>query len=230
MVDGSVTSAARDRAAGVEYDPAWYNREYFQRHTDRRFWYYPCAATLAYRLQPKAALDIGCGIGMMVEAWTMDGIDAYGVDVSDAALGLARPEIKHRVQRVDASKEKLPFPDGKFDLVTSIEVIEHLPSHENLVREAFRVTKPGGHLFIQTPLPNTPEADDPTHVAVKPKKEWIALFTGAGFELAEDELMRWEHELPMTPTGRNLGFLRYTKLLRRYVVRHGTRTLFRKPA
>lgn len=229
MVDGLVTSAKEDRARGVAYDASWYNRDYFRLHLDRRQWYYPNAWTLARHLEPRRALDVGCGVGFMVEAWALEGIDARGIDVSQDALDLARPDIKERLQRVNAVEEPIPFPDGHFDLATCIEVIEHLPSHDRLLKEVFRVLRPGGHWYVQTPRPNTPEADDPTHIAVLPKKEWIAMHEKAGFELADDELLRWEHELPMTPLGRNLGWLRTTGPMKRYVVRTGTRTLYRKP-
>lgn len=229
-MDGAATSAAYDRSMGVGYDAKWYNAGYFAEHQNRRDWYYPTAVTLANRLKPRAALDIGCGIGMMVEAWTMCGIDAHGVDVAPAAIGMGRPEIAGRLRVNDVTKERLPYADGSFDLVTSIEVVEHLPDHENYLKEVFRVLRPGGYAFIQTPKPNTPEAlGDATHISVKAKAEWKRLFTEAGFVVRDNELLPWEHELPMTTTGRKLGWLRYTMPLKQYVVKTGTRTLYRKP-
>lgn len=231
MVDGVVTTAARDRARGVRYDAAWYNDAYFALHAggERRWWYYQTAAVLGEKLPGiRTALDAGCGIGMMLEAWGAMGIDAHGVDVAPSAVALAQPHIIPRIQLCDASRESLPYLDGEFDLATSIEVVEHLPEHDRLARELARVIRPGGWLYVQTPKPGTAAAEDPTHIALKHKAEWVRIFEGAGFQRADDVLARFEACLPMGQLGRKLGWVRDTKLAKRYLIETGTRTLYRR--
>ncbi len=55
------------------------------------------------------------------------------------------------IAQVDLEREPLPYPDGAFDLVTCSEVVEHLENYRALLREAHRVTKPGGLLVLTTP-------------------------------------------------------------------------------
>lgn len=229
-VDGVFTTAEHDRACGIKYDLGWYGERYFTLHDSirRKRWYYTTAFTLAGNLWPKRAIDLGCGLGNLVEGLRAVGVEAYGADGSDAAIALALPSIRHYISRVNLLSDKLPFEDGSMDLVTCIEVVEHIPEQDHLFREAARVLRPGGAMFLQTPKPGTSEADDPTHIAVKHRAEWKAQAANAGLIDAKDELTTWEHELPMTRLGQNLGWLRTTKLLKKYVMRTGTRSLFRK--
>jgi SAM-dependent methyltransferase len=83
--------------------------------------------------------------------------------------------------RVDLEGDSLPWPDGSFDAITCMHVVEHLRSTTNLWREIARLLKPGGRVYIETPGPESidtpsppPELrgkitlnfyDDPTHVA-----------------------------------------------------------------
>lgn len=231
MVDGLVTTAALDRARGVTYDPRWYSEAYFQLHSggERRHWYYQVAAALGEKLPGvRTALDAGCGIGMMIEAWTAMGIDAHGIDVSPSAIALAQPALAPRLQLCDASRERLPFLDGEFDLATSIEVVEHLPEHDHLARELARVIRPGGWLFVQTPKPGTAAAEDPTHISLKAKREWVRLFEAAGFARRDDLFATFEQWLPLGMLGRKLGWIRETKPVKRYLLETGTRTLYQR--
>lgn len=103
-------------------------------------------------------LDLGCGDGR----WTSDIHDhlnteptTVGIDVSARAIGFARlicPVLSFEVERV----ENLPFDDASFDLITAIEVLEHLPDgiEELALREARRVLRPDGLLMVTTPTWN----------------------------------------------------------------------------
>jgi SAM-dependent methyltransferase len=53
--------------------------------------------------------------------------------------------------RLGDATQTIPFPDASFDLVTALDVIEHVDADENILREAFRVLRPNGHLLITTP-------------------------------------------------------------------------------
>jgi len=75
-------------------------------------------------------------------------LEITGVDREDFSSGL--PEgIEFR--RVDAEREPLPFPDDYFDGVTLIHLVEHLEKPGELIREVFRVLKPGGAFYLETP-------------------------------------------------------------------------------
>lgn len=93
-------------------------------------------------------LDIGCGTGA-----TMDALKSYGrvqgIDLSMLPLSFSRQRGHERV--LCASATSLPFPDGHFDLVTALDVIEHLVDDVAGLREIFRVLKPGGRAVLFVP-------------------------------------------------------------------------------
>jgi glycosyltransferase involved in cell wall biosynthesis/2-polyprenyl-3-methyl-5-hydroxy-6-metoxy-1,4-benzoquinol methylase len=101
-----------------------------------------------YRLHNRV-LDIGCAIGLFLEAVRHEGWQAFGVEPSRAlgeygsqrfGLDIFQGELHERV-----------FPDDYFDVVTLWEVLEHLHDPMNTLREACRVLRPGGLLLLSTP-------------------------------------------------------------------------------
>ncbi len=75
--------------------------------------------------------------------------EVYCVDISDTHL--ARLPTGIRGIRLDLGAEDLPFDDDHFDLVSAVEVVEHLVNGDNLIRNSYRVLKRGGHLILSTP-------------------------------------------------------------------------------
>lgn len=96
-------------------------------------------------------LDIGCGAGAFVAALGDLGAQAQGVEYVEDKIGQWRQRFPGdmRVQQGDA--EHLSFQDDHFDIVIMNEVLEHIPSDTNALREAFRVLKKGGLFFNFTP-------------------------------------------------------------------------------
>lgn len=93
-------------------------------------------------------LEIGCGRGEVLTGFQKLGLDCYGLDLSDYSV----ENIKGlHVKKNDISKEPLPFEDETFDLVYHKSLIEHLASPDNLMKETFRVLKPGGRIVVLTP-------------------------------------------------------------------------------
>ena len=101
--------------------------------------------------QPVSAvriLDVGCGTGANLELLAQFG-EAEGVDGSDAALEYCRARGLTRVQKGLA--EALPYAEGEFDLVTALDVLEHLDNDVAGLREMWRVLRPGGRVLLFVP-------------------------------------------------------------------------------
>jgi ubiquinone/menaquinone biosynthesis C-methylase UbiE len=94
-------------------------------------------------------LDIGCGLGTYVRRFGECGGQVYGIDIDAARVreGAAKgvTGLCHGVG------ESLPFADASFDGVLLNEVIEHVNSDRETIREALRVTKPGGRVIVFAP-------------------------------------------------------------------------------
>jgi len=93
-------------------------------------------------------LDIGCGTGANLEMLSRFG-DAEGVDVSAEALAFCRERGLAKVRLGEA--EHLPWADGSFDLVTGLDVVEHLDDDVAGLKEMRRVLRPGGYAFLFVP-------------------------------------------------------------------------------
>ena len=105
--------------------------------------------SLGFKFEGGRALDIGCAHGYVVEVLAQLGYESYGVDISPIITKGGEGFL------LRASWLNLPFPPESFSLVTSFEVIEHLPNLEaayQAVKEAFRILKPGGIFVFTTPL------------------------------------------------------------------------------
>lgn len=97
-------------------------------------------------------LDIGVGNGdfSLKISNQVNAIEKFGVDISVNAVNVTKNKgIK--TSQVDLSNEKLPFSDNIFDLITCIDVIEHLTNSDNLLSESFRILKPGGYFLVSSP-------------------------------------------------------------------------------
>lgn len=145
--------------------PIRYNRSYFtsRDHLDPHIAHALKLFCTANTI--KSVLDVGCGTGLLVKFLNQHTITAVGTDKYFKAPGI-----------VTASATKLPFPTSKFDLVTAISVIEHLTPIESVhfIKEAKRVLRPHGFIFLITPNLASPfrlfkdknwfAYTDPTHV------------------------------------------------------------------
>ena len=93
-------------------------------------------------------LDVGCGTGANLEMLSQFG-EAEGVDVSPDALAFCRQRGLQNVRQGEA--ERLPYEDRTFDLVTGLDVVEHLDDDLAGLSEMRRVLRPGGYAFIFVP-------------------------------------------------------------------------------
>jgi SAM-dependent methyltransferase len=93
-------------------------------------------------------LDVGCGTGANLQMLAEFGV-AEGVDVSAEALEFCRARGLGRVRQ--GAAESLPYEDAQFDLVTGLDVVEHLDDDVAGLREMFRVLRPGGRALVFVP-------------------------------------------------------------------------------
>ncbi|WP_127555200.1 bifunctional 2-polyprenyl-6-hydroxyphenol methylase/3-demethylubiquinol 3-O-methyltransferase UbiG [Saccharospirillum alexandrii] len=150
----------------------------------------------------KTVLDIGCGGGILTEALAQRGARVTGIDMTDAPLKVARLHaldsglegIDYRQITAEALAEEAP---GQFDVITCMEMLEHVPDPTSIMAAIQRLLRPGGYAFFST-INRNPKA-------------WVMAIVGAEYVLRllpkgthdykklirPSELKRWaeQHEL-----------------------------------
>ncbi|MBN8440576.1 MAG: bifunctional 2-polyprenyl-6-hydroxyphenol methylase/3-demethylubiquinol 3-O-methyltransferase UbiG [Thauera sp.] len=105
-------------------------------------------------LAGKTVLDVGCGGGILSESMAARGASVTGIDLSEKALGVARLhlyESGHEVDYQHTSAEAFAAQHpGRFDVVTCMEMLEHVPDPASTIAACARLAKPDGHVFFST--------------------------------------------------------------------------------
>jgi 2-polyprenyl-6-hydroxyphenyl methylase/3-demethylubiquinone-9 3-methyltransferase len=108
----------------------------------------------AIGLAGKKVLDVGCGGGILAESMAARGAAVTGIDLSDKALGVAGLHLLESGQQVDYRKHSAEsFADERpaaFDVVTCMEMLEHVPDPASTVRACAQLVRPGGTAFFST--------------------------------------------------------------------------------
>jgi len=101
-------------------------------------------------LAGKDVLDVGCGGGILSESMARRGARVTGIDLSEKALRVA--ELHLLESKLDVHYEKSSIEDtvGAFDVVTCMELLEHVPDPASMVAACARLVRPGGHVFFST--------------------------------------------------------------------------------
>ena len=106
-------------------------------------------------LKGRKVLDIGCGGGILADSMARKGADVLGIDLSTKALRVAQlhaleagtPNVEYREVSAEALAAEQP---GQYDVVTCMEMLEHVPRPESVVQAAATLVKPGGWVFFST--------------------------------------------------------------------------------
>ena len=105
-------------------------------------------------LAGKAVLDVGCGGGLLAESMARKGAQVTGIDLSEKALKVADlhslesgVQVRYELIAAEALAER---EAGRFDIVTCMEMLEHVPDPASIVQACARLVKPGGHVFFST--------------------------------------------------------------------------------
>jgi 2-polyprenyl-6-hydroxyphenyl methylase/3-demethylubiquinone-9 3-methyltransferase len=105
-------------------------------------------------LSGKAVLDVGCGGGILSESMAGLDADVTGIDLSDKALQVARLHLLESGKQVNYRKiavEDLAIEQpAHYDVVTCLELLEHVPSPQSVITACAKLVKPGGWIFFST--------------------------------------------------------------------------------
>ena len=113
------------------------------------------------QLKGAKAIDVGCGGGILTEALVKSGADTVGIDMGEMPLNVAKLhaleaglKIKYQLTTAEAMAEQHP---SEFDVVTCMEMLEHVPDPQAIVDACATMVKPGGDVFFST-LNRNPKA------------------------------------------------------------------------
>lgn len=105
-------------------------------------------------LAGREVLDVGCGGGILSEAMALEGARVTGIDMGEEPLRVADlhtletgVEVDYRQMPVEALAEERP---ASFDVVTCMEMLEHVPDPGSVIDACARLVRPGGHVFFST--------------------------------------------------------------------------------
>jgi len=105
-------------------------------------------------LSGKTVLDVGCGGGILAESMAALGAQVTGIDLGDKALQVAKLhllesglQVNYRNIAVEGLAAEQP---GRYDVVTCMELLEHVPDPGSIVQACAQLAKPGGHVFFST--------------------------------------------------------------------------------
>jgi 2-polyprenyl-6-hydroxyphenyl methylase / 3-demethylubiquinone-9 3-methyltransferase len=171
-------------------------------------------------LDGRQVLDVGCGGGLLSEGMAARGAHVTGIDMSTASLNVARLHlfeselhVNYLETRVEAFAEAHP---ASFDVVTCMEMLEHVPDPVSVIHACARLLKPGGHAFFST-LNRNPKS---FLFAIVAAEYVLGLLPRGTHEYARfirpAELSAWLRETPLKLI--NISGLSYNPLLRHYAL------------
>lgn len=105
-------------------------------------------------LEAKKVLDVGCGGGILSESMAQTGATTTGIDMGKAPLSVARlhameSDLDIDYQQITAEELALKHPD-EFDVITCMEMLEHVPDPASIIAACFTLVKPGGSVYFST--------------------------------------------------------------------------------
>jgi 2-polyprenyl-6-hydroxyphenyl methylase/3-demethylubiquinone-9 3-methyltransferase len=174
-------------------------------------------------LAGKTVLDVGCGGGILAEAMATRGARVTGIDLGEAPLAVARLHLQESGQQVEYRKitaeDLARAQPGAFDVVTCMEMLEHVPDPASIVTACAQLVKPGGQLFFST-LNRNP-------------KSWLFAIVGAEYILkllprGTHEYMKFIRPSELERMSRHAGLsvreytgMHYNPLTQRYTLGPG---------
>ena len=175
------------------------------------------------RLSGKRVLDVGCGGGILAEAMAARGARVTGIDLGEAPLAVARLHLKESGQQVEyrkiAAEELAREQPSGYDVVTCLEMLEHVPDPASTVAACAQLVRPGGQVFFSTINRNP--------------KSWLFAIVGAEYVLqllprGTHDYMKFIRPSELERMARHAGLqvheytgMHYNPLTRRYSLAAG---------
>ncbi len=179
-----------------------FDEKYFSTHTyanvsfakfSQYWWSNRFFAMLARRYGRRGTrlLEVGSGLGHLVGQ--LEGqFDAYGIDLNPWAVARSK-SVAGQAKLQTASAQDLPYGNATFGVVIIKHIVEHLPDPARALMEIGRVLEPGGVLILATPNLDSLLKPwkgskwigylDPTHISLKPPREWLGLIEQSGLKV-----------------------------------------------
>ncbi|GAB3477874.1 bifunctional 2-polyprenyl-6-hydroxyphenol methylase/3-demethylubiquinol 3-O-methyltransferase UbiG [Marinomonas epiphytica] len=105
-------------------------------------------------IKGKKVIDIGCGGGILSESLAQFGAQVKGIDMGEAPLNVARLHLQE--SKLDIDYERITAEEianretAQYDVVTCLEMLEHVPDPASVIKACYQLVKPGGHVFFST--------------------------------------------------------------------------------
>ena len=111
---------------------------------------YPVLLEKLSHIPFQSALDLGCGTGEMLKLILQEDThkELCVIDLSEKMLAVAKSKLPEQVKLILGDSESLPFSDNAFDVVYCNDSFHHYPAPQNVLREVYRVLKPGGTFLM----------------------------------------------------------------------------------
>jgi SAM-dependent methyltransferase len=172
------TSPDQEGAPQADYGASYYSNYWgeggpYERNEHWLKFFGEIADGIVRDFHPASVLDAGCAMGFLVEELRKRGVDAAGIDISDYAISQAHESVAAHC-KVGSLTEPL---QQRYDLITCIEVLEHLAAAEADVALANLCQATDRLLISSTPG----DFGEPTHVNVRPPEAWSAKLAELGF-------------------------------------------------
>lgn len=152
---------------GIPYDRNSYNGHWTK-------FFQEIAKAVVHNYAPSRVLDVGCAKGFLVEAFRDLGVAAYGFDSSEFAISEVRDDIQAYC-KIGTVEDEAMY-DGQFDVITCIEVLEHVPMET--ARRAISLMTQHAPVIIFSSSPT--DFDEPTHINVQSSRVWDEEFSSQG--------------------------------------------------
>jgi len=154
-------------------------------------------------LRSRKLLDVGIGYGMFLRAMEKRGMtEIYGMDPFERSIEISREQTSAKLRRGDITDENWPFEEGFFDIITCLDVVEHLEEPEVFFRRAGRYLAEDGIVIVTTPNKELPYLmrsipligltdENPTHINVRRPGYWKDLAERTGWRI--EKAWKGEH-------------------------------------